>query len=143
MSIKRVKKSDIFKEVNPLNNKAKHVNRFVIGTAGSGKHFLYINKLLETMDSNFVLIETNDHVVQNSAEFFEKTGHEVMVYDPKQNYRRSPRNDFSTVKYNPFAFMKTNDDVYLAARVFVNTFIQNGEWDKSLEKTLFSFWQCH
>ena len=142
MSIKRVKKSDIFKEINPLNNKTKYANRFVIGTAGSGKHFFYINKLLETMDSNFVLVETNDHIVQNSAEFFERTGHEVMVYDPKQNYRRSPRNDFPTVKYNPFAFMETNDDVYLAAHVFINTFLQNSERDKSLEKPLFSFWSA-
>ena len=111
----------------PKNPKyARNKNVMVVGGSGSGKTRFYVKPNLMQMHSSYVVTDPKGTIVIECGKMLERNGYDIKVLNTI-NFKKS-------MKYNPFAYLKTEKDILkLVQTIIANT---KGEGEKAGE----DFW---
>ena len=111
----------------PNNPKyARNKNVLVIGGSGSGKTRFFVKPNLMQMHSSYVVTDPKDTIVLECGKMLENHGYEIKILNTI-NFKKS-------MKYNPFAYLKSEKDILkLVQTIIANT---KGEGEKAGE----DFW---
>ena len=111
----------------PKNPKyARNKNVLVIGGSGSGKTRFYVKPNLMQMHSSYVVTDPKGTLINECGKMLYDNGYEIKVLNTI-NFRKS-------MKYNPFAYIKSEKDILkLVQTIIANT---KGEGEKAGE----DFW---
>ena len=111
----------------PSNPKyARNKNILVIGGSGSGKTRFFVKPNLMQMHSSYVVTDPKGTVVLECGKMLEDGGYEIKILNTI-NFKKS-------MKYNPFAYIKSEKDILkLVQTIIANT---KGEGEKAGE----DFW---
>lgn len=111
----------------PPNPKyARNKNVLVIGGSGSGKTRFYVKPNLMQMHSSYCVTDPKGTIVIECGKMLEKNGYEIKILNTI-NFKKS-------MKYNPFAYIKSEKDILkLVQTIIANT---KGEGEKAGE----DFW---
>ena len=105
---------------------ARNKNVLVIGGSGSGKTRFYVKPNLMQMHSSYVVTDPKGTIVLECGKMLEENGYEIKILNTI-NFKKS-------MKYNPFAYLKSEKDILkLVQTIIANT---KGEGEKSGE----NFW---
>ena len=105
---------------------ARNKNVLVIGGSGSGKTRFYVKPNLMQMHSSYVVTDPKGTIVLECGKMLEENGYEIKILNTI-NFKKS-------MKYNPFAYLKSEKDILkLVQTIIANT---KGEGEKSGE----DFW---
>lgn len=78
-------------------------NTLIIGSAGSGKSRYYIKPNIMQMHSSYVITDSNGDLLRETGKMLMNNGYKIKVF----NLINRDMSD----KYNPFEYLKTEDDV--------------------------------
>ena len=111
----------------PKNPKyARNKNVLVIGGSGSGKTRFYVKPNLMQMHSSYCVTDPKGTIVLECGKMLQENGYEIKILNTI-NFKKS-------MKYNPFAYIKSEKDILkLVQTIIANT---KGEGEKSGE----DFW---
>jgi len=111
----------------PKNPKyARNKNVLVVGGSGSGKTRFYVKPNLMQMHSSYVVTDPKGTIIVECGKMLEKNGYDIKVLNTI-NFKKS-------MKYNPFAYLKSEKDILkLVQTIIANT---KGEGEKAGE----DFW---
>ena len=111
----------------PKNPKyARNKNVLVIGGSGSGKTRFYVKPNLMQMHSSYCVTDPKGTIVLECGKMLEDNGYEIKILNTI-NFKKS-------MKYNPFAYMRSEKDILkLVQTIIANT---KGEGEKAGE----DFW---
>ncbi len=111
----------------PSNPKyARNKNVLVIGGSGSGKTRFFVKPNLMQMHSSYVVTDPKGTIVLECGKMLEENGYEIKILNTI-NFKKS-------MKYNPFASLKSEKDILkLVQTIIANT---KGEGEKAGE----DFW---
>ena len=111
----------------PKNPKyARNKNVLVIGGSGSGKTRFYVKPNLMQMHSSYVVTDPKGTLINECGKMLSDNGYEIKVLNTI-NFKKS-------MKYNPFAYIKSEKDILkLVQTIIANT---KGEGEKAGE----DFW---
>lgn len=111
----------------PNNPKyARNKNVMVIGGSGSGKTRFFVKPNLMQMHSSYVVTDPKGTIVLECGKMLEDHGYEIKILNTI-NFKKS-------MKYNPFAYLKSEKDILkLVQTIIANT---KGEGEKAGE----DFW---
>lgn len=111
----------------PKNPKyARNKNVLVIGGSGSGKTRFFVKPNLMQMHSSYVVTDPKGTLVLECGKMLERNGYEIKILNTI-NFKK-------TMRYNPFAYLKSEKDILkLVQTIIANT---KGEGEKSTE----DFW---
>ena len=111
----------------PNNPKyARNKNVLVIGGSGSGKTRFFVKPNLMQMHSSYVVTDPKGTIVLECGKMLENHGYEIKILNTI-NFKKS-------MKYNPFAYLKSEKDILkLVQTIIANT---KGEGEKAGE----DFW---
>lgn len=105
---------------------ARNKNVLVIGGSGSGKTRFYVKPNLMQMHSSYCVTDPKGTIVIECGKMLEDNGYEIKILNTI-NFKKS-------MKYNPFAYIKSEKDILkLVQTIIANT---KGEGEKSGE----DFW---
>ena len=98
-----------------IDNKATNINTnaFAVAGPGGGKTFQYITPNLLHLSTNAVVTDPSGELFYLHAKNLENKGYRVLVFDIREGGK--------SLKYNPFAYCKTEHDVI----VMVDTYMAN------------------
>ena len=111
----------------PTNPKyARNKNVLVIGGSGSGKTRFFVKPNLMQMHSSYVVTDPKGTIVLECGKMLEENNYEIKILNTI-NFKKS-------MKYNPFAYLKSEKDILkLVQTIIANT---KGEGEKAGE----DFW---
>ncbi len=111
----------------PSNPKyARNKNVLVIGGSGSGKTRFFVKPNLMQMHSSYVVTDPKGTIVLECGKMLEENGYEIKILNTI-NFKKS-------MKYNPFASLKSEKDILkLVQTIIANT---KGEGEKACEDFL-------
>uniref|UniRef100_UPI0040364CD3 type IV secretory system conjugative DNA transfer family protein n=1 Tax=Metamycoplasma equirhinis TaxID=92402 RepID=UPI0040364CD3 len=111
----------------PANPKyARNKNVLVIGGSGSGKTRFYVKPNLMQMHSSYCVTDPKGTIVLECGKMLEDNGYEIKILNTI-NFKKS-------MKYNPFAYIRSEKDILKLLRTIIaNT---KGEGEKAGE----DFW---
>lgn len=105
---------------------ARNKNVLVIGGSGSGKTRFYVKPNLMQMHSSYVVTDTKGTIVLECSKMLEENGYEIKILNTI-NFKKS-------MKYNPFAYLKSEKDILkLVQTIIANTKVEG-------EKSGEDFW---
>ena len=92
----------------------RNLNVLVCGGSGSGKTFFYCKPNIMQCNTSFVVLDPKGEILRDTGYLLEKNGYEIKVLD-LINMEKSHC-------YNPFAYLKTDNDVQrLVTNLFKST----------------------
>ena len=109
-----------------------NLNELVIGGSGAGKSFRKIKPDIIQMTGSYVVTDPSGELYRDMAGFLRKHGYIVKLFNLKDiKYSNT---------YNPFAYVKDENELLTLAELFMNSTAQEGEkgdfWTASAKKLL-------
>ncbi|MCI5997041.1 MAG: type IV secretory system conjugative DNA transfer family protein [Parvimonas sp.] len=98
---------------------ARNKNMLIIGGSGTGKTRYILKPNLMQAHSSYVVADSKGTVLLETGELFKKLKYKVKIFN-LVNFQKS-------MKYNPFVYIKTEDDILL----FIETLIENTKGEGS------------
>ncbi len=105
----------------------RNKNVLIIGGAGSGKTFFYIKPNIMQMHSSYVITDPKGSLIHETGKMLMENGYRIKVFDLVNRDKSD--------KYNPFAYLKTEDDILK----LINNLITNT--NSSQSKNAGDFWE--
>ena len=94
------------------NKRTPNLNFLIVGPPGTGKSFRFARAVLSQLAGNFVVTDPKGELYQQSGQFFEDNGYEVLVLNIESEDSME-----NSIYFNPFKYLRNESDILSLSQI--------------------------